>query len=106
MRLIAAWYRSLDGGHVVFCANDSPPNLDYLRDVEAASGTLAGSGTDAAVTIAGYRFCPWNAARSVAPRPLPGGHAGLSAEPRSTTDAHRSKLAWSVSRAVLAGAAG
>ncbi len=49
MSLIAAWYRSLDGGHVVFCANDSPPNLDYRRDVEAASGTLAG-GTDAAVT--------------------------------------------------------
>ena len=38
MTLIAAWYRSLDGGHVVFCANDSPPNLDYLRDAEAASG--------------------------------------------------------------------
>ena len=27
MTLVAAWYRSLDGGHVVFCANDSPPNL-------------------------------------------------------------------------------
>ena len=38
MTLVAAWYRSLDGGHVVFCANDSAPNLDYLRDVEAASG--------------------------------------------------------------------
>jgi hypothetical protein len=50
MSLIAEWYRSLDGGHVVFCANDSPPNLDYLSDMEAASGTLAGSGTDAAVT--------------------------------------------------------
>jgi hypothetical protein len=50
MPLIAAWYRSLDGGHVVFCANDSPPNLDYLRDIEAASGTHAGGGTDAAVT--------------------------------------------------------
>jgi hypothetical protein len=50
MTLIAAWYRSLDGGHVVFCANDSPPNLDYLRDVEAASGTLAGTGIDAAIT--------------------------------------------------------
>jgi hypothetical protein len=50
MSLIAAWYRSLDGGHVVFGANDSPPNLDYLRDVEAASETLAGGGTDAAVT--------------------------------------------------------
>ena len=50
MSLIAAWYRSLDGGHVVFCANDSPPNLDYLRDTEAASGTLVGGGADAAVT--------------------------------------------------------
>ena len=38
MTLVAAWYRSLDGGHVVFCANDSPPNLDYLRDTEAAAG--------------------------------------------------------------------
>jgi hypothetical protein len=37
MTLVAAWYRSLDGGHVVFCANDSAPNLDYLRDAEAAS---------------------------------------------------------------------
>jgi hypothetical protein len=50
MTLVTGWYRSLDGGHVVFCANDSAPNLDYLRDVEAASGTLAGSGTDAAIT--------------------------------------------------------
>ena len=50
MTLVTAWYRSLDGGHVVFCANDSPPNLDYLRDTEAASGTLAGPGTDAAIT--------------------------------------------------------
>ena len=50
MTLVAAWYRSLDGGHVVFCANDSPPNLDYLRDVEAAGGTLAGRGTDVAIT--------------------------------------------------------
>ncbi len=49
MILVAAWYRSLDGGHVVFCANDSPPNLDYLRDVEAADGTLAGSGAGAAI---------------------------------------------------------
>ncbi len=24
MTLVADWYRSLDGGHVVFCANDSP----------------------------------------------------------------------------------
>jgi hypothetical protein len=50
MTLVAAWYRSLDGGHVVFCANDSAPNLGYLRDVEAAGGTHAGSGTDAAIT--------------------------------------------------------
>jgi hypothetical protein len=49
MALVAAWYRSLDGGHVVFCANDSPPNLDYLRDVEVADGTLADSGTDVAI---------------------------------------------------------
>ena len=50
MTLLAAWYRSLDGGHVVFCANDSAPNLDYLRDAEAASGILPGSGPDAAIT--------------------------------------------------------
>ena len=50
MTLVAAWYRSLDGGHVVFCANDSAPNLDYLRDVEAASGILPGRGSDAAIT--------------------------------------------------------
>jgi hypothetical protein len=50
MTLVAAWYRSLDGGHGVFGANDSAPNLDYLRDVEAAGGTLAGGGTDVAVT--------------------------------------------------------
>ena len=49
MTLVAAWYRSLDGGHVVFCANDSPPNLDYLRDVEVADGTLADVGTDVAI---------------------------------------------------------
>src|ERR1700761_2288957 len=57
MTLVAAWYRGLDGGHAVFSANDSAPNLDYLRDVEAASGTLDGdsgaladSGTEVAVT--------------------------------------------------------
>jgi hypothetical protein len=50
MRLVAAWYRALDGGHVAFCANDSPPNLDYRRDTEAADGTPAGRGTGAAVT--------------------------------------------------------
>jgi hypothetical protein len=50
MTLVAAWYRSMDGGHVVFCANDSALNLDYLRDVEAAGGTLAGGGSDVAIT--------------------------------------------------------
>ena len=49
MTLVAAWYRSLDGGHVMFCANDSAPNLDYLRDAAAASGILAGSGPDEAI---------------------------------------------------------
>jgi hypothetical protein len=50
MTLVAAWYRSIDGGHVVFGANDSAPNLDYLRDTEAAGGTPAGGGTSVAVT--------------------------------------------------------
>jgi hypothetical protein len=50
MTLVAAWYRCLDGGHVVFCANDSAPNLDYLRDVEAASGIRAASLPDVAIT--------------------------------------------------------
>ena len=50
MTLVAAWYRSVDGGHVVFSANDSAPNLDYQRDVELASGTLADGGAVAAVT--------------------------------------------------------
>jgi hypothetical protein len=50
MTLVAAWYRSLDGGHVVFCANDSAPNRDYLRDMEVARGIPAGSGPDAAIT--------------------------------------------------------
>src|SRR5580693_453363 len=50
MTLVAAWYRSLDGGHVVFCANDSAPNLDYLRDAEAASGLPAASCHEAAIT--------------------------------------------------------
>jgi hypothetical protein len=49
MTLVAAWYRSLDGAHVVFCANDSAPNLDYLRDAEAANGILAASGPAAAI---------------------------------------------------------
>jgi hypothetical protein len=50
MTLVAAWYRSLDGGHAVFCANDSAPNLDYLRDAEAASGVLAARPPGAAAT--------------------------------------------------------
>jgi hypothetical protein len=50
MTLVAAWYGSLDGGHVVFAANDSAPNLDYLRDAEPLNETLAGRGTDSAVT--------------------------------------------------------
>jgi hypothetical protein len=50
MTLVAAWYHSMDGGHAVFGANDSAPNLDYLRDTEAAGGTLAEGGTGAAVT--------------------------------------------------------
>jgi hypothetical protein len=48
MTFVAAWYRSLDGGHAVFCANDSAPNLDYLRDAEVASGIPAASGPGAA----------------------------------------------------------
>jgi hypothetical protein len=50
MTLVAAWYRSMDGGHVVFGANDSAPNLDYLRDMEVAGRTLTDGRTDAAVT--------------------------------------------------------
>jgi hypothetical protein len=50
MTLVAGWYRGLDGGHAVFCANDSAPNLDYLRDLEAASGNPVGDGTDPPVT--------------------------------------------------------
>src|SRR6185312_11964233 len=50
MTLVAAWYRSMDSCHVVCCANDSAPNRDYLRDVEAADGILGDGGTDAAVT--------------------------------------------------------
>jgi hypothetical protein len=37
MTLVAAWYRSLDGGHAVFSANDSAPNLDYLHDTDNAA---------------------------------------------------------------------
>jgi hypothetical protein len=50
MTLVAEWYRGLDGGCAVFCANDSAPNLDYLRDAEAASGTLAAAGPGVAIT--------------------------------------------------------
>jgi hypothetical protein len=50
MTRVAAWYRSQDGGHVVFSANDSAPNLDYLRDMEVAGGTRADGGTGVAVT--------------------------------------------------------
>jgi hypothetical protein len=50
MTLVAAWYRGMDGGHVVFSANDSAPNIDYLRDMEVAGGILADGVTDAAVT--------------------------------------------------------
>ncbi|MBV9793438.1 MAG: hypothetical protein JO016_05800 [Actinobacteria bacterium] len=49
MALIAGWYRSLDGGHVAFGANDSPPNLAYRRDREVARGTAAAR--DAGPTI-------------------------------------------------------
>jgi diadenosine tetraphosphate (Ap4A) HIT family hydrolase len=49
MTLVAAWYRSLDGGHAVFCANDSAQNLDYVRDTEASSGTNSGRGITATV---------------------------------------------------------
>jgi hypothetical protein len=55
MALVAAWYLSLDGGQVVFAANDSPPNLDYLHDAESAdrspaSGNHVGLEADAATT--------------------------------------------------------
>ncbi len=50
MALVAAWYHSLDGGHAVFSANDSAPNLDYLRAMEAAGGTLADGGVGVPVT--------------------------------------------------------
>ena len=38
MTLVAAWYGGLDDGYVVFCANDSPPDLDYLHDLEGGGG--------------------------------------------------------------------
>ena len=49
MTLIAQWYRDLDGGQVVFGANDSAANLAYLRDVEVARGTAAAD-PDAVIT--------------------------------------------------------
>jgi hypothetical protein len=49
MNLVAAWYRSLDDGQALFCANDSAPNLDYRRDAQAASGIVDGGGPDAPV---------------------------------------------------------
>jgi hypothetical protein len=47
--LIAQWYRDLDGGQVVFGANDSAVNLAYLRDVEVARGTAV-AGPDVVIT--------------------------------------------------------
>jgi hypothetical protein len=41
MTVVAGWYRTLDGGHAVFAANDSAQNLDYLRDDEGASESAA-----------------------------------------------------------------
>jgi hypothetical protein len=49
MTLTAGWYRSLDGGHAVFAANDSAPNLDYLRDADATAGAAAGQAIGAPV---------------------------------------------------------
>jgi hypothetical protein len=48
MTLVAAWSQSLDGGQAVFAANDSPPNVDYLRDAEGAGPDLAGGEAGAA----------------------------------------------------------
>ena len=50
MTLLAAWYRGMDGGQVVFAANDSAPNLDYLRDQQVADGIVAGDDTDVVVS--------------------------------------------------------
>jgi hypothetical protein len=50
MTLIAGWYRSLDGGHVVFGANDSAPNLAYRRDVDVAGGAAVAGGADVVIT--------------------------------------------------------
>ena len=49
MTLIADWYRSLDGGHVVFGANDSAANAAYRHDVEVAGGAIAAAGADAVI---------------------------------------------------------
>jgi hypothetical protein len=50
MTLIAEWYRRLDGGHVVFGANDSALNLAYQRDVEVAGGAIAAGGAGVVIT--------------------------------------------------------
>ena len=50
MALVSAWYRSMDGGHVVFSANDSAPNLEFLLDTQAAGGTPADGGTGVTAT--------------------------------------------------------
>ncbi|HEY2281623.1 MAG TPA: hypothetical protein VGI00_24960 [Streptosporangiaceae bacterium] len=44
MTLLADWYRSLDGGHVVFGANDSAFNQAYWHDAEVAAGTAPTGG--------------------------------------------------------------
>ena len=51
MTLVAEWYRGLDDGHVVFCANDSAPNLDYLRDLDHLRDEAAASGTPAGAPV-------------------------------------------------------
>ena len=50
MTLIAGWYRSLDGGYVVFGANDSAHNLAYRRDIKVADGTAPGEGAGEMIT--------------------------------------------------------
>jgi hypothetical protein len=50
MTLTADWYRSLDGGHVLFGANDSGLNLAYLRDLEVSGAPGAAGGADAVST--------------------------------------------------------
>jgi hypothetical protein len=50
MTLVADWYRTLDGGHVVFGANDSAPNLAYLQDERVADGAVAAGGAGVVTT--------------------------------------------------------